>query len=454
MRRPAFPGRGGCNLEAPKWKTTPKKTIPRKTTPVPTTTPNTRMVHYRLISRQLIRIPARVDAQDDDILTSNHSAWSPGSGGEEDDKAGSADMAKMTIDNEGNIAEGPEPTDGGEPPGTRMSLDYQKSTVSLLEFFKRIPDEDAAVAFVEKVRWGDGRFCPQCTSESTYRVENGRPMPYRCRSCKRYFSVRVNSVFHETGIPLQKWLLAIYMLHTGRAGVSSHEFSRDLGITQKSAWFMGHRIREGMVQSGEALSGEVEVDEAYIGGLLSKMHKSRREWLKETDPERMGKVIVMGIKERKTGRVWTTIVPNTEIDTLQKILGERLQPGTVVYSDGHPAYEGIEYMFDFAHEVAYHSGPEKQYVRTKVDENGETVYDEDGNPVLVHTNGIEGFWSLFKRGYRGVYFYMSPKHLHRYLNESCFRQGVGNKNNFAVIEDTVRRMFGQRLTHKRLTGKA
>ena len=112
------------------------------------------------------------------------------------------------------------------------------------------------------VRWGDGVYCPKCTSENVYRVKSGRPMSHRCRSCNRYFSVRVNSVFHETNIPLRKWLYAIYLLPYGADwAYRATQFSRQLGITQKSAWYMGHRIREGMIQSGEALSGEVEVDE-------------------------------------------------------------------------------------------------------------------------------------------------------------------------------------------------
>ena len=394
-------------------------------------------------------------------LTTNHPIWSPGDGGVADDKAGPADMGKTTIDDKGNILQESNPQ-GGETKPTGAIKGKARArrkgsaddTIGILDFLAEIPDDAAATAFVEDVRWGDGVFCPRCTSENVFRVKSGRPMSHRCRTCNRFFSVKVNSAFHESNIPLWKWLYAIYLLHTGRAGVSSCELARQLSITQKSAWHMGHRIREGMLQSGEALSGEVEVDEMYVGGLLGKMHKDRRMMLRETDPEHHGKVIVMGIKERKTGRVWTTIVPSTELETLQRILGERVQPGATVYTDGHPAYEGIEFMFDFAHEVAYHSGTAKQYVREKLDRNGQPVLDGEGNPVLIHTNGIEGFWSLFKRGYRGVYFYISPKHLHRYLNESCFRQSTGNRNNLDVIRDTVRRMFGNKLTHKRLTGKA
>ena len=399
-------------------------------------------------------------AEGGEELTTNHPVWSPGDGGAAINIAGLDEMRKITVDHQGNISQEPD-SEGGDTKPTRTTKGKAKARgkgqaadfIGVLDFLKEIPNEEAAVAFVEDVRWGDGVFCPRCTSVNVYRKENGKPLSHRCRTCDRFFSVKVNSAFHESNIPLWKWLYAIYLLHTGRAGVSSLEMSKHLGITQKTAWHMNHRIREGMLQSGEALSGEVEVDEMYVGGILGKMHKDRRTMLREIDPEFLGKVIVMGIKERATGRVWTTIVPSTDLETLQRILGEKIQPGATVYTDGHQSYEGIEFMFDFAHEVAYHSGPAKQYVREKLDGNGQPVLDAEGNPVLIHTNGIESFWSLFKRGYRGVYFYMSPKHLHRYLNESCFRQSTGNRNDFDVIRDTVRRMFGNRLTHKRLTGK-
>ena len=302
-------------------------------------------------------------AEDGEGLTTNHPTWSPGDGGVADNTAGLTEMSKITIDHLGDITQEPD-SEGGKTKRTKSTKGEAGGrgkapagdTMSVFDFFKEIPDEAAARAFIEDVRWGDGVYCPHCTSENVYRRKSGKPLSHRCRTCKKYFSVLVNSAFHETNIPLQKWLYAIYLFHTGRAGVSSHELSRLIGVSQKYTWHMGHRIREGMFQSGEALSGEVEVDEMYVGGTLGRMHKDRREMLKETDPECLGKVIVMGIKERKTGRVWTTIVPSTELETLQRILGERIQPGATVYTDGHSSYEGIEFMFDFVHEVSYHNG--------------------------------------------------------------------------------------------------
>ena len=183
------------------------------------------------------------------------------------------------------------------------------------------------------------------------------------------------------------------------------------------------------------------------------MHKDKR--IEAREKPNQGKTIVMGIRERSTGRVWTTIISDTTRITLEQIIGTQIEPGTVVYTDGHEGYAEIEYEFDdLIHETIYHSGPGKQYVRPRLDKNGEPMFDEDGNQVLIHTNGIESFWSLFKRGYRGVYFYMSPQHLHRYLKESTYRQNTGKINNFDVIADTVRRLFNKRLTHRRLTRKA
>ena len=330
---------------------------------------------------------------------------------------------------------------------------FEKSIISTYEFFEHIPDEAAALAFIEDVKWGDGLFCPLCASENCYKVKSGKPLSHRCRTCDKYFNVRTNSVLVESNIPLRKWLYAIYLFHTGRAGVSSHELARNLGITQKSAWFMAHRIREGMGLPEDAiLGGEVEIDETYVGGRLGRMHKHKREEAREKPNQ--GKTIVMGIRERRTGRVWTVVVPDTARETLQQIIGDHVRSGGVVYTDGHEGYTGIDIEFSVAHEVTYHSGPEKQYVRDRLDKDGNPMLDGNGEIIKVHTNSIESFWALFKRGYRGVYFYMSPKHLHRYLNESAFRHGTGNTNNFKAVRLTVSRLFGKRLTHKQLTGKA
>ena len=246
-------------------------------------------------------------------------------------------------------------------PKMEMSLKYAPKTMAVYEFFSRIPNEEAAVAFVEGVRWGDGLFCPHCTSERAVRVPNERPLSHRCPTCRRYFSVRTGTVFARTRIPLNKWLYAIYLFHTGRAGVSSHEFSRLLGITQKSAWFLAHRIREAMGDVGAddvILGGEVEIDETYVGGRLGRMHKDKREEAREKPNQ--GKVIVMGIRERSTGRVWTRAIPDTMRETLQRIIGLHIEPGTVIYTDGHEGYTGIEIEFDdLTHEVTFHSGPDK-----------------------------------------------------------------------------------------------
>ena len=370
------------------------------------------------------------------------------------DKNGSIDV--LLTEGAGRPSAGTDLAAPRANPKAKMSLNYTPRIMGAYEFFNQIPDENAALAFIESVRWDDGVFCPNCASDRVGRVYNGKPLSHKCRHCRRHFSVRSGTILAKTQIPLKKWLYAIYLFHTGRAGVSSHELGRLLGITQKSAWFLAHRIREAMSDAGASdviLGGEVEVDETYIGGRLGRMHKDKREEAREKPNQ--GKVIVMGIRERSTGRVWTRAIPDTMKGTLQRIIGLQIEPGTVVYTDGHEGYTGIEIEFDdLTHEVVYHSGPDKRYVRAKLDAAGNLMYDENGEPILIHTNGIESFWALFKRGYRGVYFYMSPNHLHRYLNESSYRQGLGKINNFDAITDTVRRLFNKRLTHKQLIGKA
>ncbi len=277
----------------------------------------------------------------------------------------------------------------------------------------------------------DGPVRPACglVDEKHYYLKTRRV--WKCRSCKKQFSVKVGTIFEDSAIGLDKWLPAMWVVANSKNGVSSHEMARSLGVTQKTAWFMTHRIRLAM-QTGsiEKLSGQVEADETYIGGKARNMHKGKREQ-KITGRGSSGKVAVMGLLERH-GEVRTKIVPDTKRRTLQVEVRENVEPGSEVHTDALRSYRGLDP--EYIHNVVDHA---EQYV--------------DGH---VHTNGLENFWSLLKRGIKGTYVSVEPYHLFRYLDEQAFRfneRGGEDADRFSKALGTV---SGRRLTYDELTGHA
>jgi len=304
-----------------------------------------------------------------------------------------------------------------------------KQPKTLLEAIRYFADLDVATEYFAKARWPEGPVCPKCgvLDEKHYYLKSRRV--WKCRACKKQFSVKVGTVMEDSPLGLDKWLPAMWLLVNCKNGISSYELAKDLGIQQKSAWFMLHRIRLAM-QTGtfEKLSGQVEADETFIGGKARNMHKSKREE-KITGRGASGKVAVMGLLERH-GKVKTKVVPDTRSRTLQVEIRENVEPGSEVHTDALRSYRGLDP--EYVHNVVDHA---EKYV--------------DGH---VHTNGLENFWSLLKRGIKGTYVSVEPYHLFRYLDEQAFRFNEREGEDKDRFAKTLGSVTGRRLTYAELTG--
>jgi transposase-like protein len=292
------------------------------------------------------------------------------------------------------------------------------------------------LAYMISVRWPDGVECPTCGRKDVVFLANQNK--WQCKSVHhhRQFTVKVGTIFEDSPISLDKWLIAVWMITNCKNGISSYEVGRDLGITQKSAWFMLHRIRLAMqnqsfVKMG-GKGGEVEVDETFIGGAARFMHRDKhRRRITETGTK--DKTPVLGMLERG-GEVRVTVVPTRRKRVLQEEVLGNIEQGTSVYTDALLSYQGLEHR-GFAHKVIDHA---EKYV--------------DGQ---VHTNGMENFWSLLKRGLKGTYISVEPFHLFRYIDEQVFRYNFRKKpmDDFARFEHVTSQILGKRLTYAEVTGK-
>ncbi len=300
--------------------------------------------------------------------------------------------------------------------------------VSLIELMDLFPDEQTATAWFEQVLWGDDRECPRCTGAKTKAVPDADPMPYWCSDCRKYFSVRTATAIERSKVPLRKWAIAIYLCLTSLKSVSSMKLHRDLHVTQKTAWFMLHRLREAWgYNNGGPFDGPVEVDETYFGGKRRNMSNARREEVKDTGRGPVGKVAVIGAKDRRTNKVSAEVVRHTDKPTLHEFVSRNTVPGAKVYTDEAPGYEGLP----FDHETVRHSVAE--YVRDQ-----------------AHTNGVESFWATLKRAQKGTFHKISPKHLNRYVKEFEGKHNIRTHDTITQMALMAAQLVGRRLLYRQL----
>ena len=298
--------------------------------------------------------------------------------------------------------------------------------LTLVQMMSMFPTEDAAVAWFESVLWPGGRCCGKCSSTRTREVPNAKPMPYWCTDCRSYFSVRTGTPIARSNVPLHKWAIAIYLCLTNLKSVSSMKLRRDIGVSQPTAWFMLHRIREAWAsENDDPFDGPVEFDETYFGGKRRNTSNADRKEATGRGPVDM--TAVVGAKDRATNQVSAKVVQDTDKATLQEFVADNAEPDAVVFTDDATAYEGIPNP----HETVQHSVSE--YVRG-----------------MAHTNGIESFWSMLKRAHKGTFHKISPKHLQRYVSEFAGKHNIRNSDTLAQMRDTVARLIGRNLLHRNL----
>lgn len=289
-------------------------------------------------------------------------------------------------------------------------------------------DPDRALAFAVRMRWPAGIACPRCECDQVSFISTRRT--WECKGCKKHFSVKVGTIMEDSPIGLDKWLSAMWLLGNCKNGISSYEIHRDLGVTQKTAWFLLHRIRL-LMQSGsleKKLCGTIEADETFVGGKAKNMHADRRA-RQIVGRGTVGKAIVMGLLERH-GEARVKVVETRRKKDVQAEVRKHVEPGSNVYTDALKSYEGLD---EYVHDFIDHT---ETYVRDS-----------------VHTNGMENFWSLFKRSLKGTYVSVEPFHLQAYADEQAFRFNNRKCDDIDRFRAMVSGIAGKRLTYAELTGK-
>ena len=301
---------------------------------------------------------------------------------------------------------------------------HYREGISLVEVTRMFPDDAAAERWFTQVRWPDGVHCPHCGSVNIQDGTKHKTMPYRCRDCRKWFSVKTGTVMQSSKLGLQVWAIASYLLTTGLKGQASMKLHRDLGITQKSAWHLAHRIRETWVKKNAPMAGPVEVDETYFGGREGNKHARKKQRLGRGG---IGKAIIAGAKDRDTNKVRAEVVEATDAETLQGFIADHVAPDATIYTDEAAAYKGMP----FKHESVRHGTGE--YVRH-----------------MAHVNGMESFWATLKRAHKGTFHKISEKHLQRYVTEFSGRHNDRKRDTIDQMTHIALGMVGKRLRYKDL----
>lgn len=304
---------------------------------------------------------------------------------------------------------------------------FARRKMSVVQAVRRFSDEERTERFFVKSRWPDGVRCPFCDSDRIAERPTRKPQPFRCkaRGCRKDFSVKTGTVMHGSKLPLSVWAMAIYILTNHPKGESSNHLRSDLGVSYSTAWHLSHRIRETWSDDAPIFGGPVEVDEAYLGG----SDRNRHEWQIQEGRGPKGKTPVLGMKDRQTGQVTAEVIKTADKNTLQGFVAVNTEIEAQVYTDGASAYKGMPRQ----HEWVDHSVSE--FVREQ-----------------AHTNGVESFWAMLKRGYYGTYHQMSAKHLGRYVNEFAGRFNLRGLDTIDRIAAVIFMMNGKRLRYRDLVG--